>query len=149
MKILLPIDGSDCSHKTLRWAADLFRNRPDIEFHLLEVISITPDTMTVEYDVSDANKTLNAARKTLEEMGCRVTQSSYALGDVVNRICEYAEDADIDQILIGSHGRTGLSKLLMGSVSVAVMERSKCPVTLYRNVERSPIRHVMPANTLL
>jgi nucleotide-binding universal stress UspA family protein len=149
MKILLPIDGSDCSQKTLHWAAELFKQRHDVDFHLLEVISITPDTMTVEYDISDATKTLSEARKTLENQGCRVSRISYVLGDVVERICEYAEEHRMDQILIGSHGRTGLSKLLMGSVSVAVMERSKCPVTLYRNVERSPIRHVLPANTLL
>jgi len=149
MKILLPIDGSDCSQKTLHWAAEMFKGRSDIEFHLLQVISVTPDTITVEYDVTDATKTLNSAKRTLEDLGCRVGHISYALGDAVERICEYAEDSDIDQILIGSHGRTGLSKLLMGSVSVAVMERSKCPVTLYRNVERSPIRHVLPANTLL
>lgn len=149
MKILLPIDGSDCSMKTLHWAGELFQRRSDVEFYLLEVISITPDTITVEYDVTDASKTLNNAKRALESMGCRVAEISYVLGDPVERICEYAEEGGIDQILIGSHGRTGLSKLLMGSVSVAVMERSKCPVTLHRNVERSPIRHILPANTVL
>ena len=149
MKILLPIDGSDCSMKTLHWAGELFKGRSDIEFYLLTVISITPDTITVEYDVTDATKTLNNAKRALENLGCRVAEISYVLGDAVERICEYAEEVGIDQILIGSHGRTGLSKLLMGSVSVAVMERSKCPVTLHRNVEHSPIRHILPANTVL
>src|SRR5689334_10885894 len=113
MKILLPIDGSDCSQKTLHWAGEMFKGRPDAEFHLLEVISITPDTMTVEYDISDATKNLNEGRKTLESLGCRVSRISYVLGDPVERICDYAEETGMDQILIGSHGRTGLSKLLM------------------------------------
>jgi len=149
MKILLPVDGSDCAMKTLHWAGELFKGRSDVEFYLLEVISITPDTITVEYDVTDATKTLNNAKRALESMGCHVAEISYVLGDPVERICEYAEEMGLDQILIGSHGRTGLSKLLMGSVSVAVMERSKCPVTLHRNVEHSPIRHILPANTVL
>jgi nucleotide-binding universal stress UspA family protein len=148
MRVLLPIDGSDCAQKTLHWAAELFKARRDVEFYLLEVISVTPDTFTVEYDITDATQALHNAKAYLERMGCRVANISYVLGDVVARICEYVEETQIDQVLMGSHGRTGLSKLLLGSVSVAVMERCTCPVTIYRNVDRAEIQQTLPTHTL-
>lgn len=137
MKILLPIDGSECAQKTLEWAAKTF-NPQQTEYYLLEVIAITPDMIQVEYDVTDATKALNKAKKQMEEAGCKVAKIAYIFGDVVERISDYADEIEADQIVIGSHGRTGLGKLFMGSVSIALMERSKYPVTIYRNVERSP-----------
>ncbi len=138
MKILLPVDGSECSLKTLEWAARTF-NPKQTEYYLLKVISITPDMIQVEYDVTDATKALNIAKHQLEEAGCKVAQIAYIFGDIVDRISDYADEIGADQIVIGSHGRTGLNKLLMGSVSIALMERcSRYPVTVYRNVEKAP-----------
>lgn len=148
MQILLPIDGSECSQKTLQWVAELFKNRSDVEFHLLEVISVSPDTFTVEYDITDANQALQSAKDFLERLGCRVAMMNYVLGDVVEQICQYAEENHMDQVFMGSHGRTGLPKLLLGSVSVAVMERCKRPVTIYRNIEHATVRHALPPNTI-
>jgi len=139
MKILLPIDGSDCSNKTLDWAITTF-NRNDHEFYLLTVIAVSPDMMQVEYEVTDASKALRAARTKLECTGCKVGQTTYIFGNSVDRICEYADEIAADQIIIGSHGRTGLNKILMGSTSIAVMEHARQPVTIYRNVEPTSTR---------
>lgn len=135
MKILLPIDGSDCANQTLEWAAETFE-KAQARYYLLFVIPVMPDLNTVEYDIMEANTMLRRSRDMLERAGCRVAGSDYALGDVVDQISHYADEIQADQIVIGSHGRTGLSKLLMGSTSIKVLEHSHRPVTIHRNIER-------------
>jgi nucleotide-binding universal stress UspA family protein len=49
-------------------------------------------------------------------------------GDPATTIVQTAEDENADFIVIGTHGRTGLTRLLMGSVAEAVVRRAKCPV---------------------
>ncbi|WP_373531740.1 universal stress protein [Vampirovibrio sp.] len=138
MKILLPIDGSDCANHTLSWVADTF-DRQNTQYYLLFVIPVLPDLNTVEFDIVEANAMLRKARNLLEGKGCMVVSTDYALGDIVEQICSYADEIEADQIVIGSHGRTGFSKLLMGSTSIRVLEHSHRPVTLHRNIER-PVR---------
>jgi nucleotide-binding universal stress UspA family protein len=139
MKVLLPIDGSDCSNETLAWAAETFSKR-DTAYYLLYVIPVLPDLNTVEYDIVEATAMLRRAKTFLEKLGCRVDAADYALGDVVDQICRYADKVPVDQLLIGSHGRTGLSKLLMGSTSIQVMERSPRSVMVHRNITRAVAR---------
>ena len=139
MKVLLPIDGSDCSNQTLLWAANTF-NKQETQYHLLFVITVLPDLNTVEYDIVEATAMLRKAKARLEMESCYVERAEYALGDIVDEICRYAEDNQLDQIVIGSHGRTGFARLLMGSTSIRVLEHSHCPVTVHRNVERATAR---------
>jgi nucleotide-binding universal stress UspA family protein len=133
MKILLPIDGSDCANQTLDWAAETF-NKQNSRYFLLFVIPVLPDLNTVEYDIVDATAMLRKARNHMEALGCSVERTEYALGDVVDQICRYAQEVSADQIVLGSHGRTGLAKLLMGSTSMKVLEHShQCAVTVHRH----------------
>ena len=119
-------------------------------FHLLEVIATLPDAFTAEYDLSDATETLHQAKRALEEQGCTVTTIVARMGDITEQICAYAEEANVDQVILGSHGRTGLIKLLLGSVSSAVMERCKRPVMIHRNLDNIAAKHpLMPHNTIL
>lgn len=53
-------------------------------------------------------------------------------GDPAGRIVELAEEENIDLIVMGTHGRTGLKRLLMGSVAEAVVRRAKCPVLTFK-----------------
>lgn len=49
-------------------------------------------------------------------------------GDPAGEIVETAEKEQVEMIVMGTHGRTGLKRLLMGSVAEAVVRRAKCPV---------------------
>jgi universal stress protein A len=49
-------------------------------------------------------------------------------GDPAAAIVELAENEEADMIVMGTHGRTGLARLVMGSVAEAVVRRAKCPV---------------------
>jgi nucleotide-binding universal stress UspA family protein len=53
-------------------------------------------------------------------------------GDVAETVVSFAEDAGIDLIVLGSHGRTGLTRVLMGSVAEAIVRKAHCPVLVYK-----------------
>jgi nucleotide-binding universal stress UspA family protein len=53
-------------------------------------------------------------------------------GHPASEICRYARENDVDLIVIGSHGRSGIREALLGSVSHAVSNRASCPVTIVR-----------------
>ena len=53
-------------------------------------------------------------------------------GDPAGEIVRYAKDAGIDQIVIGTHGRTGLERLLMGSVAERVLRDASCSVLVVK-----------------
>ena len=59
-------------------------------------------------------------------------QTAIETGRPSRMIVSYAEENDIDHIVIGSHGRTGASRILLGSVAESVTRRSSVPVTIVR-----------------
>ena len=59
-------------------------------------------------------------------------QQDLLIGDPVKEIVEFAKRKDVDLIVMGSHGLTGIIRVLMGSVAEAVVRRSPCPVLTYR-----------------
>lgn len=134
MKVLLPVDGSTCANKTIEWAASIF-DKQTTEYYLLHVVPILPETGTIEFKVSDAKALLSTAQSLLEGLGCTVKEAGYQLGDITDQVCRYADLMSIDQVVIGSHGRSGLSKLLIGSVGESVLEHCRKSVVVYRNVE--------------
>jgi nucleotide-binding universal stress UspA family protein len=133
MKILLPLDGSDCANKTMDWAADTF-DKQTTEYYLIFVMPIVTDIPVAESTFAEATIMLQRAQSELEKRGCLVGDSEYLLGFPVDRICEYAETQEMDMVVMGSHGRTGLSKLLMGSVSEGVLTHCRRPVILVKNI---------------
>jgi nucleotide-binding universal stress UspA family protein len=133
MKLLLPVDGSDSSDAILRWivqALDVSR----LECYLLFVVPTFPRMIHDEYEVLDAQRLLRHARETLEAAGVRVVQAEQVPGDPVPEICRYAAEWDVDQVVMGTHGRSGLAKLIMGSVAQKVLEQCPCPVLLHKPV---------------
>lgn len=53
-------------------------------------------------------------------------------GDPASAMVKLAEEEGVDMIVLGTHGRTGLLRLLMGSVAEAVVRRAKCPVLTFK-----------------
>ena len=53
-------------------------------------------------------------------------------GEPASAVVHLAEEEGVDMIVLGTHGRTGLSRLLMGSVAEAIVRRAKCPVLTYK-----------------
>jgi nucleotide-binding universal stress UspA family protein len=55
-----------------------------------------------------------------------------AMGDPAAEIVRIAADEAAEMIVLGTHGRTGMTRLLMGSVAEAIVRRAPCPVLVYR-----------------
>lgn len=61
-----------------------------------------------------------------------------AVGDAVEEIARVAASAKVDMIVIGTHGRTGLSRLLLGSVAEGVLRKVACPVLFVKQPAAQP-----------
>lgn len=59
-------------------------------------------------------------------------ETAIVWGHSAEAICRFAAEHDVDLIVIGSHGRTGIRRALLGSVSHAVANQAPCPVTIVR-----------------
>lgn len=80
----------------------------------------------------ESGEDLLAEAKTIAENYDREITTTTEIGQTANTIVGYAEENDIDHIVLGSHGRTGLSRFLLGSVAERVVRRSPVSVTIIR-----------------
>lgn len=132
MRILLPIDGSEPVTQTMKWVSEIFPS-DQTQYHLLYVCRIVPDMLwnAVEFDMDEF---LQKAKVQLQRNGCQVEKIEYLFGDPAHQICEYAENYPVDLVVIGSHGESGIAKILLGSTSSTILEHCKKPVIVYRNL---------------
>ncbi len=132
-RILLPLDYSDWAAEATRIACDLARQY-DAELHVLHVIEPwQPAAMhsTEPYPTQRAEAEL--AKFALPDAGSKTPCRAIRVGnDASPEIIHYAEQQRIDLIVMGTHGRTGVSRLLLGSVAENVVRHAPCPVLLAR-----------------
>lgn len=132
--VLIPIDDSDRSTEALRFAFDA---QPDAQFvalHVREPIygGLLPHQSGGDEAVGDeVEELLDRARGVAEEHGVSL-ETVTAEGKPSAEIVDYAEDNPVDSIVMGSHGRQGASRVLLGSVAETVTRRSPVPVTVVR-----------------
>lgn len=75
-----------------------------------------------------------------------VVEHRLSMGDPAGEIVRVATQEHVESIVLGTHGRTGFSRLLMGSVAEAVVRRAPCPVLVYRESPEKLI-HDRPLGT--
>jgi nucleotide-binding universal stress UspA family protein len=137
-RLLVPLDGSPPSQEALRYALDTF---PDATIVLGHVItpadgSVGPDGLlgdpagVVADQQNRADELFEEAEQTAGDD--RTIERELLAGRPATEIVSYAEKQDLDQIVMGSHGRDGAARLLLGSVSETVVRRSPVPVTVVR-----------------
>jgi nucleotide-binding universal stress UspA family protein len=128
-RILVPTDFSAPSEAALTYAREL-AHQFDAALHLIHIAE-NPFLRAV---VSDRRALDDAALRWLED---RLTDAERQHGAVAilqqsdepaNEILRYAKSADINLIVIGTHGRTGLARVVLGSVAEAVVRAAPCPV---------------------
>lgn len=146
-RILVPVDFSKHSHNALRYAV-AFADALGAELHLLHVVQ-EPASYTRMYVPPEdwLTEERDAARRELEKLPGDEVKANVAVlrevrsGSPLVEIIQYAKEADIDLIVMGTHGRTGLAHLLLGSVAENVVRQAPCPVLTVRNPEHE---FVMP-----
>ena len=141
MKILLPVDGSECSLRAvdhLITHVSWFLDVPDI--HLLHVHAPIPigrvqahvgkETLHAYY-LEEGQEHLAAAQKKLDVAG-RFHTTHIHVGQPAEVIAKVAGELACDLIVMGSHGRSGVAGLVMGSVASRVQHLASCPVLLVK-----------------
>ncbi|WP_435319399.1 universal stress protein [Haloarchaeobius sp. TZWSO28] len=78
-----------------------------------------------------AEERLAAAQRAAAQVGVDL-ETEIVVGRPSRRIIAYAAEHDVDHIITGSHGRSGVSRMLLGSVAEAVIRHANCPVTVVR-----------------
>ncbi|APW98502.1 universal stress protein UspA [Halobiforma lacisalsi AJ5] len=143
MDVLIPIDDSDPARKAVAHAVE---SHPvdDTDLYLLHVVDLTTAMYGEEslyaYDAliearcEAAERLFDEAVEIAAEAGHDpddVTRET-VVGRPAREIVEYAEDHGVDAVVIGSHGRKGASRILLGSVAEQVVRRAPVPVTVVR-----------------
>jgi nucleotide-binding universal stress UspA family protein len=137
-RILVPVDGSEQATEALSYALAEF---PDADIGVINVIDPIDVgyTSTVgmpgyseewyEESKENAERVFEEAQEMADEYGITLTTKT-EVGQPAQTIVDYAEE--FDQIIMGSHGRSGVSRILLGSVAETVVRRSPVPVTVVR-----------------
>ncbi|SER44594.1 universal stress protein [Natrinema salaciae] len=138
-RILVPVDNSSQSEKALEYAVEEYPDEHITVLHVIELdrASIYGDEGFLYGDEyleqlrRRGTEELERASETAAEHGVDVT-TELREGKPASTITGYIEDHDIDHVVIGSHGRSGPTRILLGSVAEAVTRRSPVPVTTVR-----------------
>ena len=139
--ILVPTDFSETSAAALRYAIALAR-RFAARVDLLNVADYPAIAADAEYPIGIFETMQNAAsdrlRRLLTERLVEELQPDFAMhiGDPAEEIVRYAHEHAVDLIVMGTHGREGLMRVVLGSVAETVVRRAPCPVLTVHHPER-------------
>ncbi len=143
-KLLAPLDGSELAERALPHAKTLAKQF-DSKVSLLRVVMPSPALMEIEpvaidiqrAQITEAEEYLRRIRDSLEAESLDV-QAEVAVGMPAETIIDYAAEHDMRLIIMHTHGRSGLSRWVYGSVADRVLRGAKCPVLLVRTAQETP-----------
>jgi nucleotide-binding universal stress UspA family protein len=141
--ILLPTDFSECGDYALPYAASLARTfgASILCVHVIEpmVPAVGYSGMTEPLPLADITEQLqDSASRALpkiaerEECAGLDVQELIVQGEAAAEIVRVAKERNIDLIVVSSHGRTGLGRMLFGSTAEAIVRHSSCPVMVVK-----------------
>ena len=137
-KILFPTDFSQYNDRALRLASTLAAESGATLYivHVDELRDLTAAMGEAGYLMATALEDRQEVRDQLERIVPTVAtvayEHHYLRGSPVVEILTFAEAENIDLIVMASHGRTGLSRLLMGSIAEGIMRKAQCPVLIVK-----------------
>ncbi len=133
--VVVPVDFSDDSLAAVQTALELVADPAGVRLvHVLPEASLMdPDPVWLEIDNANrAERTTEALRQRLAGERYEHVQIDIEFGDPGYRIADFAQRIGAELIVIPSHGRTGLGRMLLGSVAERVVRLSHCPVLVLR-----------------
>ncbi len=150
--ILLPTDFSECGNYALTYATSLARTfgASIICVHAIEPIvpSVGYSGMTEPLPIADITEQLeDSAGRALpklaecEECEGLEVEELIVHGDAASEIVRVARERNVDLIVISSHGRTGLGRMLFGSTAEAVVRHASCPVLVVKPPQEEEEAH--------
>ena len=135
-KMLVPLDGSKLAEQALAKALDVTEGgKPSLLLLRAAEASTWPGadpTAEQVRVVREAEEYLDAVKAALARKGIRKVETSVWYGPPASAIVEAARTAKADLIVMTTHGRSGLGRLIMGSVAEAVLRGTSTPILLLR-----------------
>ncbi|NHN59852.1 MULTISPECIES: universal stress protein [Halorussus] len=139
-KILVPIDGSVQSDDALEHALEEFADHDITVLHVIDPVDAgysspvaIPGGSEEWYEnAQEESEALFAEARAVADGYGVALDSATELGSPSRTIVEFADDEGFDHIVMGSHGRAGVSRILLGSVAETVVRRATMPVTVVR-----------------
>ena len=147
--ILVPVDFSEVTGQAAHFAASIAK-MTNSTIELLHVIEVSygplvaeampemPEALPEELEAA-AKQKLEALADTMHVERTTVT-TSVTSGPVAHTILERVERGDVALVVLGGHGRTGMSRFLLGSVCERVVAQAPCPVLTLKDPERRAAR---------
>jgi nucleotide-binding universal stress UspA family protein len=146
-RVLWPTDFSDLALRGGRYARG-FCEHFHAELHVIHVVPppLSPDVSLVvpaEVPVAVSEPELMGASQTALDKLINDHFADYdnivtkvLFGNPWPSICEYARENEVDLIIITTHGRTGLSHVLIGSTAERIVQHAPCPVLTVKHAEK-------------
>ncbi len=140
-KILVPLDGSKLAEQAIPYATELCKGNTEVT--LLQVVHLplplaAPD-VSMAVPMPDPQELRKEALDYLESIAGELRQQGVDVKTVAveqditaDAIVKYAAEHDIDLIVMTTHGRSGFSRLVFGSVAESVVRQAPCPVLIVR-----------------
>ena len=131
-RILVAVDGSDFSMAAVDQAISL-GGICSSQIFLISVVALYPEQMEVAPNLvetmsAEVRQRLDAAKEKVDKTGISCETIVNMGGAPHEFIVQAAKDKNIDLILMGTHGRSGLKRVLLGSVAQNVIAHAPCPV---------------------
>ena len=151
-RILVPVDFSPCSRAAFEYAASL-ASQLGASLEVLHVWTETnfvgpdvvaaafgqPPTTFKEYERAAAAKEMEQFLSTFRTARKPAIKSHIEDGEAYSTIVKLAEQRGCELIVMGTHGRTGLARVLLGSVAENVVRHAHCPVLTVRLQEKAAV----------
>jgi len=136
--VLVPTDGSDCANQALAMGVDAV-NAEEATLHLLSVIALTSLGVDVRSDIQQsmleesATELLDEAAEFAANAGVEpVSKTIEYASSIPKAILSYINDNDVNLVVVGTHGRTGFDRYMLGSVTESLIRTSPIPVLTVR-----------------
>ena len=134
--VLVPFDFGDSSHRAVDKALGLVLNPSQVHIvHAVPAfIPLAPEGMPIEWadDQQRLDQTLLMLQQEFQDPRYGAVHLHVLIGDPASVCTEYATEIAAELIVIPSHGRTGLARLILGSVAEGILRHSKCPVLVLK-----------------
>ena len=138
-RILCPIDFSDFNQAANEYASLLAQSSGA---KIIYLHCSLPEVPYASHPYIDVDQEEARDRKRLEEITPTVegVEAEYAIefGSPAEKIVDFANENDVDLVVMGTHGRTGLRRVFMGSVAEGVVRKAECPVLAVKSNSNVP-----------